>query len=173
MEDLELFSFMEQAPVDPLLIWLLDFLALLQKKHFLPDAALNLLLHFLYIFFKVLYRLSPHDQLARIVMIFLLQCINFINYYMHKTQFLKYVVCQRCSTVYKFEDCTEKIGSREVARICTQNFSNQERPCNGELVRRVELINKTFYPNRVYCYMPLCRYLANLVNRPGFDALYI
>ena len=92
MEDLELFSFMKQAPVDPLLIW---------------------------------------------------------------------------------QDCTEKIGSREVARICKNRFSNQERPCNGELVRRVELINKNiiFYPNRVYCYMPLCRYLANLVNRPGFDAL--
>ena len=165
---------MEQAPVDPLLIWLLHFLALLQKKHFLPDAALNLLLHFLYIFFKVLYRLSPHDQLARIVHDFPPTTYKFHKLlYAQNKQFLKYVVCQRCSTVYKFEDCTEKIGSREVARICKNRFSNQERPCNGELVRRVELINKNiiFYPNRVYCYMPLCRYLANLVNRPGFDAL--
>ena len=85
VEDLEVFSFTEQAPIEPLLIWLLHFPALLQKKHFLPDAALNLLLHFLYIVFKVLYRLSPHNQLARIVDDFLLQCINFINYYMHKT----------------------------------------------------------------------------------------
>ena len=51
----------------PNLVTVLHFLALLQKKYFLPDAALNLLLHFLYIFFKVLYHLSPHNQLARIV----------------------------------------------------------------------------------------------------------
>ena len=50
MKDLYLFfSFMKQAPVDPLVILLLHFLALLQKKHFLPDAAVNLLLHFFYI----------------------------------------------------------------------------------------------------------------------------
>ena len=32
VEDLEVFSFTEQAPVEPLLIWLLHFLALLQKS---------------------------------------------------------------------------------------------------------------------------------------------
>ena len=43
----------------PLLLWLVHFLALLQKKHFLPDAALVMLLRFLSIFFKVVSRLSP------------------------------------------------------------------------------------------------------------------
>ena len=43
----------------PLLLWFVHFLALLQKKHFLPDAALVMLLRFLSIFFKVLSQLSP------------------------------------------------------------------------------------------------------------------
>ena len=140
----------------------------------MPDAALNLLLHFLYIFFKVLYRLSPRNQLARIVDDFPPTMYKFHKLlYAQNYQFLKYVVCQWCNTIYKFDDCTEKIGSRKVARICNTRFSNRERPCNGELVRRIELINKNiiFYPSHVYCYMPLCSYRATLVNRPGFDAL--
>ena len=64
----------------------------------MPDAALNLLLHFLYIFFKVLYRLSPHNQLARIADDFpptMYKCHKLL--YAQNKQFLKYVVYQWCN----------------------------------------------------------------------------
>ena len=61
-EDLLIFD-TEEAPCNnPLLLWLVQFLALLQQRHFLPDAALILLLRFLAILLKILSHLSP--QLA-------------------------------------------------------------------------------------------------------------
>ena len=32
----------------------------------------------------------------------------------------------------------------------------------------VEVANKVYYPNQVYCYMPLYNYLDTLLKRPGF-----
>ena len=81
---------------EPLLIWMVYFLALLQKKHFLPDAALCLLLRFFSIFFKNLGSLSP--QLKQF-------SDNFppTLYKFHKllgrrqADFIRYVVCPGCS----------------------------------------------------------------------------
>jgi len=75
--------------------------------------------------------------------------------------------------VYKYDDCIEKIGTRTVPLNCKQRFSEREHPCNGVLLRRVELHNmkEVYYPNRVYCYMPLINYLKVFLNRPGFDSL--
>ena len=42
-----------------LVLWLCHFLGLLQKKNYLPDAAVQLLVLFLSVFLKVLGRLAP------------------------------------------------------------------------------------------------------------------
>ena len=153
----------------PLLLWLVHFLALLQKKHFLPDAALVMLLRFLSIFFKVVSRLSP--QLITFSEQFPSSLYKFHKLLgTHKETFLRYVTCDKCSMVYKYDDCIDKVGTRVVPKLCSSRFSNRQPACNGTLLRRVELANKSmiYYPFRVYCYMPLFNYL---LNRPGFPDL--
>ena len=75
--------------------------------------------------------------------------------------------------VYKYDYCIEKRGTRSMPLKCHYRFSSRESPCCGDLLRRIELSSKreVFYPNRVYCYMPLLYYLRNFLNRPYFDHL--
>ena len=87
-----------------------------------------------------------------------------------KESFVRYVTCEKCSMVYKYEDCIEKIGTRILPKLCTNRLSNHAPPCNGSLLRRVELANNKviYYPNRTYCYMTLYNYLDTLLNKPRF-----
>ena len=167
-EDLATIPEFEDCPTtEPLLIWMVYFLALLQKKHFLPDAVL---LRF-FLFFKILGSLSP--QLKQF-------SDNFppTLYKFHKllgtrqADFIRYVVCPGCSMVYKYEDCIEKVGTQTLSKCCLNRFSNRESACRGVLLRRVEHKGREiYYPNRVYCYMPLRSHLEIVLNRPGFDDL--
>ena len=78
-----------------------------------------------------------------------------------------------CSMVYDYNDCIEKRGIRTMPLVCKYRFSGHESPCNGTLLRSIELRSRReiFYPYRVYCYMPLLYYLKMFVNRPNFDSL--
>ena len=91
-------------------------LALLQRKHYIPDAAL-LLLQFLSIAFKVLGRISP--QLSDINQHFpgtLYQLRKILGH--SSNSFVRYVSCKKCSSVYKYSECVEKIGSRVLPKLC-------------------------------------------------------
>ncbi len=57
-------TFLDVDSSRSLVLWLVHFLALLHKKHCLPNVALALLLRFLSVFFAILARMSP--QLAGI-----------------------------------------------------------------------------------------------------------
>ena len=158
-----------QQSVPLLVLWLVNFLAVLQKKHYLPDAALLLLLQFLSIFFKILSTISPqllefHQHFPR--SLYQLQKILGT----HKDMFVRYVACQKCSSVYKYSDCIDRVGTRVLPRQCVHKASRYAHPCNGALLKTVELQGgrKIHYPLRVFCYMPLHQSLQILLNRPGF-----
>ena len=102
-------EFEDFSTTEPLVIWIVYFLALLQKKHFLPNAALSLLLHFFSVFFKILGSLSH-------------QLKQFSNHFPHTlykfhtllgtrqaTDFIRYVVCPGCSMVYKCKNIFTKM----------------------------------------------------------------
>lgn len=156
-----------------LVLWLVYFLNLLQKKHFMPNAALSLLLSFLSLFFKVLGRLSP--QVSGIA-----QHFPSTVYQMHKLlglpkeSFTRYVTCAKCYTVYKYSECVEKSGAAVTPKVCSHRNSAHAKACSSVLLQRVKLpsTNKTiFYPLKVYCYIPLFNYMQSLLNRPGFEKL--
>ena len=50
-DDLLLPDFEGEPNIDPLVLWLVHFIGLLQKRHFLPNAALVLLLRYLLQYF--------------------------------------------------------------------------------------------------------------------------
>ena len=121
------------------------------------------------IFFKVLSRFSP--QLVTFSEQFPSTLYKFLG--TRNDSFVRYVTCEKCSEVYKYDDCIETVGATVIPKLCKNRFSNSERVCNGALLRRVELANKSviYYPNRVYCYMPLYNYMNTLLSKPGFNDL--
>ena len=108
------------------------FLALLQKKHFLPDATVSLLLHFFSVFFKILGSLSP--QLKQFSNHFPPTLYKFRTLLgtRQAADFIRYVVCPGCSMVCKFEDCVEKVGTQTCSKCCLNRFSIIESVHVGE-----------------------------------------
>ena len=82
-----------QQSVPPLVVWLVSFSAVLQKKHYLPDAALIVLLQFLLIFFRVLAKISP--QLLELYQYFPRSLYQLQILGTHKENFIRYVACQK------------------------------------------------------------------------------
>ena len=157
-----------QHSVPLLVLWLVYFLAMLQKKHYLPDATLLLLLVYVD-FFQVLGRMSP--QLSDFH-----QHFPCTLYQLHKIlgtskeTFVRYISCQKCSSVYKYN---EKVGTRTSPKLCSNRVSRYTRACNGALLKIVELKGGIIihYPLQVFCYMLLHKSLQILLNRPGFHDL--
>ena len=156
-----------------LVLWLVFFLNFLQRKHFMPNTALSLLLSFLSLFFNVLSRISP--QVSGISKHF-----PSTVYQMHKLlgepkeSFTRYVTCEKCYAVYKYSDCIETSGVTVTPKVCSHRNSTRAKTCNSALLQRVELpsTNRTiFYPIKVYCYIPLYNYMQSLLNKPGFEQL--
>ena len=90
------------------LIWcIMTFVSLFQTLHFIPDRATDWLLQFIGILLKFLGRYS--DFIAVVA-------ANIpTSVYMRNKQlfgggseFIKYVVCPECHSLYNFEDCLEK-----------------------------------------------------------------
>ena len=114
-----MYNFEDQSSTDPLLLWLVHFIALLQKRHFLPDAALVLLLRFFAIFFNILSGISP--QLTSFSQQFPPGLYKFHKLLGARQEeaFVRYVVCPICSMVYNYDDCLERNGTQTVALNCT------------------------------------------------------
>ena len=83
---------------------------------------------------------------------------------------MRYVTCQKCYSVYKYSDCIEKVGTIVSPQVCVHKVSRYARPCNGVLLKTVELQGGEVihYPIKVFCYMPLKLSLELLLKRPGF-----
>ena len=103
--------------------WVVVFTCTLQTLHSLPSRAAQWLLQFLYCLLTILGRYSPKiGDIAR----------GFPKTLYLRTQFLKdhmymlvpkphhMVVCQACHSLYSFEDCIEKRGSRIFVRLCCE-----------------------------------------------------
>ena len=69
----EIVDFDDQSNIlHPLVLWIVNFIALLQKKHYTPSTAISPLLKFLYIVFMILSKTTPNleffQQFPKIVL---------------------------------------------------------------------------------------------------------
>lgn len=147
--------------VHGLMMWFVHLLALLQKKHYIPDTAIDFLLKLLAVFFTVLRRLYP--EISPVVDIFpgtIYQMRQFLK--LGKGTFVRYVTCPKCSKVYKYDDCVETCGRMKKSKPC--------RLCGSQLLKTVQTCSgaQLLYPIRTYCYRPLRESLQLLLDRPGF-----
>ena len=97
----------------------------------------------------------------------------------HQNQFLEYVVCPACFTLYKLEECKTKLSNFEILpKTCSyikfprHPILKYRRPCGSPLLKKIHLSNeKTDYrPRFVYAYQSIKTSLQRILNRPGFLA---
>ena len=133
----------------------------------MTQTTLILLLKFLKIFLTVLSQIAQLVKLAEQFPHSVYQMETLLG--SHEEIFIRYVVCSKCYSVYKYDNCITVVGTTKVALQCKQRNSNYVQPCNGKLLKQVELLDHKviFYPMKVYCYMPLHYYFHTLLNRPG------
>lgn len=157
-------------------MWLLGFILAIQAKYYIPNAAIDVMLKFLYIFFSVLSRFSPF--LNPIFKVFPKSLYSLYKSVHYEDSFNKFVVCPKCETLYTQEQCIEKIGTQRVSKNCSNikypnhPFVTGRAPCQSLLLKTVQFTSgrKLLYPFKFYCYKSIQSTLQSFLLRPGFHS---
>lgn len=91
------------------------------------------------------------------------------------SEFIEYVVCPSCHSVYEFNDCYERVAGELMTRYCCHvaypNHPQQlcRQPCGTPLLKKVKSgKGQKLIPIKVFPYMPIHNSLQALARRPGF-----
>lgn len=93
-----------------------------------------------------------------------------------KIDFIKYVVCPKCNSIYEYDDCiiTRANGKHE-SKTCrhvlypNHTYMSKRKPCEAILMKKVK--TKSGYclrPQKVYPYLPLQKSLERLLKKREF-----
>ncbi len=90
--------------------------------------------------------------------------------------FVTYVVCPSCHSVYSYDDCIIKraYGRSESKHCCHVAYPkhphrSRRKACGAQLLKKVRTKSgQSLKPFKVYPYRPLKASIAHLVRRPGF-----
>ena len=94
-------------------------IASVQRKHYIPDSAIAIILQIFYIFLQILSRAAPSlTEVANSFPSFLLRMQLFLG--LNSSTFTKYVVCPKCSSVFTYAESNNRIGSREISKRCSK-----------------------------------------------------
>lgn len=127
---------------------------------------MNWFLKFLDVLFKYLGRYST--KVAEIALKLLYKHNQLLEEVGVDNTFEKKAVCKTCDSVYCFEKCLEKVGSRKVVSRCT--FKPFRNTCNEPLMKVVVSSSghQRFYPHKFYCFLNLISSLQILLLQTGF-----
>lgn len=144
------------------------FILRLQSKHYIPEAAIECLLKFLYSLFVIIGRFSDIGRSIAQHMPKSVHCLRKVAGI--TDHFEKLVVCFKCNSVYKMDDCIERRG---VSKVCEFREFPCSKKCLFSLLREVELASKKkiLYPFKTYCYQNIKTSLQRLYNQPNFHNL--
>ena len=94
----------------------------------------------------------------------------------NENDFVKFVVCPSCHSLYNFEECFDTYGTRKKPKLCSF-IAFPEHPhrlrrqmCGSRLIAEVILKSGKvqYYPRKYYCYKPISESLASLVKCANF-----
>ena len=143
-----------------LVTWLVYLIATLQRKHYISNTAIAVLLKILSLVFVVLSRMYP--QLSDIPNLLPTTMYSLRGFLKTETgSFKRYVSCPNCHEVHNYKDCIKRCGTKETSEKCS---------CGTLLLKPVKsTTGKVFLcPLKTFCYMPIKNSLQELLNRPGF-----
>ena len=88
-----------------------------------------------------------------------------------RDNFIKFGVCPKCSSLYKLERCTRRVGGQIVSSNCTHVPFKKGRKseCGTPLAKKVVLGSGKvcFYPHKLYCFNSVINQVEGLLKRPG------
>ena len=89
-------------------------------------------------------------------------------YKISKVDITKYVVCPKCHSLYSFDECLVKCGSRYTVKSCPHSVLG--KVCGARLLKEVVSRNGNpkFYPFLVFPYCSVISTLKRMFTRPGF-----
>ena len=155
------------------MFWFVYFLLIWQATCHLSDNGLIWLLKFLVSWLKVLGVEISSEVFENLLLSFpgsLYLVRQFLN--LDRDDFNKFVVCPKCTKLYKYDSCLVMVNNRQVAKRCANTYYSRRRKmvCNASMVTRVTLQNgKTcFYPIRYYCARSIIEELERFLLRKNF-----
>lgn len=165
----------EDKSAQSLLRWIVGFVFVLQAKHHIPSAAVDLLVKFIYALLCVLSSFSPFVNTLR--KLFPPSLYIMRRRYLQDCSFSKYPICPKCSMMYYSPDeCVQVLGSQKLSKRCSYvafpNHPQRSRRTNCQtlLLKTVQFISgrKVLYPFKIYCYNGIRATLQKLLLRPQF-----
>ena len=94
---------------------------------------------------------------------------KFVN--LKRDNFVKFVVCPKCASLYQLKNCTRLVGGQIVLIIYGQKPFNKGhvRECGTALARKVISGSGKvrFYPPKIYCFNSVIDQVKGLRKRPG------
>lgn len=150
------------------------FLVMWQFAYKISNAAIDSLLRFLKFFLLCLGNAFHSEMLVKAgesAPLGLLGLHKILQ--ITESDFVNYVVCPVCSSVYEYEDCinVQSSESKRCHHISQPNHPQRSRrkECGTVLLKKVR--TKSGYclkPRKVYPYMPIKKSIARLVKKVGF-----
>ena len=128
--------------VNSLIFWFVYFLLIWQATCHLSDNGLAWLLNFLVSRLRVLGVEISNEVLEKLAITFpgsLYLVRQFLN--VDRDDFNKFVVCPKCTKLYKYDSCISMINNRQVAKKCSNTHYSRGRKltCDATLVTKVTL----------------------------------
>ena len=145
------------------------------------DRAIGLLLKFLKLFLPAIGKMMQSEVLLNFANIIPQTLYSIVkNLCLHKDNFIKYAVCPKCITLYKFDDCIQwRPNGEEVSKKCRHvNYPHhphkrRRKQCGTILMKTMRSKSgRTFlYPKQLYCFKKVTSSLEDLINKPNFKIL--
>lgn len=150
----------------------MTFLVLWGFVFHVSNAALNIFILFLKHFLKIAL-LKSSEVMCPTSLKGVQKCLNLNN-----DEFIQYVVCPKCDSVYEPNACVSKqlhghLATKQCIHIQFPNHSlhSFRQPCGTLLLQRVcrgRGNNLKFQPYKVYPYQSIKKALIHLCNRSNF-----
>ena len=142
------------------------------------NAAINALLKFFATFLTLLFRVVHVEKLyALTIFAKLPTTLNQAKVLLNNTKdnFVKFVSCPNCHSLYQFSECIIQRGGTKVSALCDyKRFpnhpqSNMRQSCKTPLMKTVCIRSSVIrlYPHQVYCYKSPIDSLFEILQRPG------
>lgn len=97
---------------------------------------------------------------------------NFLG--IDRDNFERYVVCPKCTNLYRPEDCLQRVGNQVLPVVCDNILfprSRRRKACGSKLVKKVILKcgTRKYYPLKVYCYKSVIDVIETFLKRQNFE----
>lgn len=155
------------------------FIVFWQFSFNISNAAITCLLKFIKFFLKSLgntFSLNSLITFSEMLPLSLATCYKYCFGASDDSDFICYVVCPVCKSVYDYDDCVHKRAngleeSKHCKNIAYPNHphQSQRQPCSAVLLKKVKTKKKyTLRPHLVYPYKSLQDSIQQLCERKGF-----